>query len=339
MSQLYPPPGWFTNVPTDRPLRIVFMGTPDFAVPTLQALLQSEHEVISVFTQPDRRQGRGKKMKPPPVKVAALEAGLTVHQPEKLATKEWFIQLNEDKPDLAVVVAYGKILRPRFLCVPPLGCINCHASLLPYYRGAAPIYWAIANGEERSGVSTMWMNAGMDTGPELLRGELPIGPNETVGSLHDRLSALSANLLMDTVSQLVSGTLQVSPQQEEDATHAPMLSQHDNWIDFARPASQVHNHIRAMDPFPGARVQIDGNDTLKLFASRLYPDKQGEAGTIIEWTEDAMIVACEEGAVGLLEIQIAGRKRMSVKQFLAGRSFPLGTRLTIPDPQPTDASK
>lgn len=331
MNRVYEAPGWYSDVPQDRPLRIVFMGTPAFAVPTLEALIAGPHDVVSVYTQPDRRQGRGRKLKAPPVKEVALAAGIPVRQPEKLATKEWFVQFNEDQPDLAVVVAYGKILRPRFLCVPPLGCINCHASLLPYYRGAAPIYWSIANGESETGMTTMWMNAGMDTGPELLRQSIPIGADENVGSVHDRLSNLGADLLVQTVDQLVAGTLQVTPQEHELATHAPMLSKHDNWVDFDRPSSTVHNHVRAMDPFPGGRVLLDNQQTLKLFGSHEEPEIQGEAGTLLDWTSDAMIVGCKTGAVAFKEIQLSGKKRMTVKQFLAGRVFPKGTRLTLPE--------
>lgn len=335
MQELPPYGDWNIDIPTERPLRVVFMGTPAFAVPTLKALLESRHEVLSVFTQPDRKQGRGKKLKPPPVKEAALEAGLPVFQPEKLATKEWLLTFADQAPDVAVVVAYGKILRPRFLCVPPLGCINCHASLLPAYRGAAPIYWAIANGEPASGVSTMLMNAGMDTGPELMRRELAIAPNETAGSLHDRLSALSASLLIETLDQLQAEALTITPQPEEGITYAPMISKNDNWVDFDRPSIEVHNHIRANDPFPGARSQLGEDQTLKLFASQDAPDRQGQPGEILEWTDEAVYIGCQTGAVAIGELQLSGRKRMSVKQFIAGRSFPEGTILTRPQPSET----
>lgn len=324
-------PGWSEEVPTDRPLRIVFMGTPDFAVPTLQALLDGPHEVVSVYTQPDRPKGRGRKLQPPPVKTLALSAGLPVFQPDKMTSPEAYERFKEDDPDLAVVVAYGKILRPRILAVPRLGCINCHASLLPYYRGAAPIYWAIHNGEPETGVCTMWMNAGMDTGPELQRGSIDIGADETVGSVHDRLSALSASLLTETVDSLLKGDLLIQPQKEEEATYAPMLSKTENWINFDQSGEQVHNKIRALDPFPGARCLLPDDTQMKLFGSSYRPDVAGEPGTLVEVNDDHIVVACQSGGVALSEIQMPGRKRMSVDSYLAGQSFPEDFRLRTPE--------
>lgn len=331
LSKLHLFPGWSEEVPKDRPLRIVFMGTPDFAVPTLQALLDGPHEVVSVYTQPDRPKGRGRKLKPPPVKVLALEAGIPVFQPEKMTSPEAYDRFKSDDPDLAVVIAYGKILRPRILAIPRLGCINCHASLLPYYRGAAPIYWAVHNGEAETGVCTMMMNAGMDTGPELLRGSIDIGPNETVGSVHDRLSALSASLLTDTVDALLEGTLELHPQEESLATYASMLSKNENWINFALPSEQVHNKIRALDPFPGARCLLPNDTQMKLFASSNRPDVSGEPGSLVEVTQDSVVIACETGGIALREIQMPGKKRMAVSSYLAGQTFPSDLKLRTPE--------
>lgn len=321
------PHPWKTAVPRDRPLRIVFMGTPDFAVPTYKALSQSPHEIVRVYTQTDKPQGRGQKMQPPPIKTLALEAGIPVSQPEKMTSPEAYAQLQADQPDLAVVIAYGKILRPRILATPTLGCINCHASLLPAYRGAAPIYWAVRNGETHTGITTMLMDEGMDTGPMLLQAKLAIDPLETVGSVHNRLAELSASLLLDTIDALLAGTLVPTPQDHSKATVAPMLSNHENWIDFSQPYLEVHNKIRALDPFPGARCLYADRQSIKLFGSHPRPDLQGNPGTVVATTHDALLIACATGGVAVHEVQVAGRKRMPVQAFLTGHSFPPSTQL------------
>lgn len=330
LTQQNPATQWGQDIPRDRPLRIVFMGTPDFAVPSLQALIDSPHEILRVITQPDRGRGRGRKVKPTPVKAVALEAGLPVFQPQKMTSPEALEALKSDAPDLAVVIAYGKILRPRILAVPPLGCINCHASLLPSYRGAAPIYWAVRNGEAETGVTTMLMDDGMDTGPELLKRSISIAPDETVGSIHDRLAALSASLLMETLSKLLDGDLAITTQQHENATYAPMLSKEENWIDFNNPCLDVHNKIRALDPFPGARCLLPSQQQLKLFGSSLAPEASGEPGEVVEASGSTVTIACAEGGVTLSELQAPGRKRMPTQAFLAGQEFPVGTRLSTP---------
>ncbi len=312
------------------------MGTPDFAVPTLQALLDGPHKVLRVITQPDRGRGRGRKVKPTPVKALALEAGIPVFQPQKMTSPEAFETMESDAPDLAVVIAYGKILRPRILAIPRLGCINCHASLLPSYRGAAPIYWAVRNGETEAGVTTMLMNAGMDTGPELLKQAIAIGPNETGGSVHDRLAALSASLLTETIEALLADSLEITPQDETNATYAPMLSKEENWIDFRQSCQDVHNKIRALDPFPGARCLLPNGQQLKLFGSTVQPGASGKPGEVVEVTTDSVTIACLEGGITLSEMQAPGRKRMPTRSFLAGQEFPVQTQLETPDLTPKE---
>jgi methionyl-tRNA formyltransferase len=301
------------------------MGTPEFAVPCLQSLLLGPHEVVAVYTQQDRPQGRGLRLQPPPVKRVAEEAGIAVYQPDKMTSEEARERLCADRPDLVVVTAYGKILRPHILMIPPLGCINCHASLLPAYRGSAPIYWALARGERQTGVTTMLMNSGMDTGPMLKHRAIEIGPDETVGSLHDRLAQLSAELLDETIAEMVAGSLSIEPQDEQYATYAPMLTSDDNWIDLARPCREVHNHIRALDPFPGARIMGQDGTQLKLFGSSLRPDLCGTSGEVLSIEGETVTIACASGAVAIREIQAPGRKRMSVSAFLKGNEIPLHT--------------
>lgn len=326
-------------VPQDRPLRIVFMGTPEFAVPTLRALIDGPHDVIAVYTQPDRPRGRGRKVIPSPIKAVALEHEIPVFQPERMTSKEAVQQFRSENCDLAVVVAYGKILRQRVLDVPPLGCINGHASLLPYYRGAAPIFWAMANGETESGITTMQMDAGMDTGPMLVRKSISIGPNEDVGSFHDRLSALSAECMTETLERLVAGTLTQTEQEHDLATHARMIEKKDHWVNLEGSAQDAHNWIRASDPFPGSRVGLPNGKIMKLFGSRgIREDLQGTPGELVEVAADSICIACGEGAVELSEIQMPGKKRVSVKQYLAGNKFELGTVFTG-NPKPQTDSK
>jgi methionyl-tRNA formyltransferase len=318
-------------VPQGRPLHIVFMGTPEFAVPTLQALLDSPHQVVAVYTQPDRPQGRGKKWTPPPVKVLAEQAGLPIFQPEKFATQDAYERFQSDAPDLAVVVAYGKILRARFLAIPPLGCINCHASLLPDYRGAAPIQWAIARGETHSGITTMLLDEGMDTGPMLRWNSIPITPEETGGTLHDRLSLLSATTLMQTLDDLLQGRLTLTPQDHSRATHAPMIHKEDLWIDFHRPAAHVANWIRALDPALGARCLAPDGEAWKLFSPvALDLEHTATPGTLLQTDKDALWLACGEGAIRIQEIQKPGKRRMTVQELLAGTHLPDGWRFSQP---------
>ncbi len=325
--------GWGWEVPKDRPLNIVFMGTPDFAVPTLRALADSPHRVVAVYTQPDRPKGRGRKLHPPPVKVFAQERGIPVYQPEKMTSQEAYERLLSDAPDLVVVVAYGKILRPKILRIPPLGCINCHASLLPKYRGAAPIFWTLYNGETETGITTMWMNAGMDTGPILLQEKISIGKNETFGQLHDRLAQLSAELLMKTLDELIAGTLEVHPQDDSRANLAPMLKPQNFILHFNRAAVEVHNHIRALDPLPGAKSALPDGRLVKLFASSVEREtgRFAPPGTVLSADRKGLVIACSVGSVRVGEIQPAGKKRMPVASFLAGNPLSVGAKLKEPE--------
>ncbi len=316
--------------PKDRPLRIVFMGTPDFAVPTLKALLEGPHEVVGVYTQPDRPQGRGRKLTPPPIKRVALDAGIPVFQPEKMSSREGLDRLTTDAPDLVIVVAYGKILGPRILAVPPLGSINCHASLLPAYRGAHPIFWALANGEKETGITTMLMDRGLDTGDMLVKKTLSIAPNETFDSLHDRLSSLSAEALLETLALMEKGRLMRTPQDHEAATYAPMLEREQRWIDFTRSAQDVHNWIRALDPKPGAQAQLPDGKTLKLFSSVEILDYEEAAGKILAANSEGLFIACGQGAIRVQELQFPNKRRMTIEQYLAGHSSLEGLTLSSP---------
>lgn len=311
-------------------LRVVFMGTPDFAVPTLRALHQ-RHHVLIVVTQPDRPRGRGKVLAPPPVKAAALELGLEVLQPEKLRRRVVREQLTALQADYFVVAAYGMILSPKMLAVPRSGCINVHASLLPRYRGAAPIHWAIVRGERRSGVSIMKMDAGMDTGPTLLTRGIDLDPGETAGSLHDRLAPLGAELLLEALDGLDAGQITPRPQPEQGATLAPMLSKRDGEIDWRRPAGEVDCWIRGMDPWPGAFTRLGGN-RIKLFDSVRTSDPGGRPGEVLDADHRGLLLACGEGAVRVSNLQVSGGRRMSAAAFLAGRPMAPGTILGE-DPQ------
>ena len=310
---------------TNNKLKIVYWGSPDFAVPCLQAL-HGRHDLLAVVTQPDRPRGRGRSLAPPAVKVAAEELGIPVLQPEKIRRRSFRVQLTELGADLFVVAAYGKILRPKMLAVPPMGCVNVHASLLPRYRGSAPIQWSVIHGERRSGVTIMLMDAGMDTGPMLLSGALDLSPDETAGTLHDRLAELGPDLLLEALEGLAAGTLEPRTQDHELATEAPMLTKEHGRVDFSRPAREVDCHVRGMDPWPGAYTSLDGK-ALKVFASRAAPAQGGAPGEVLSVDDRGLLVACGEGAVWLRELQRAGRKRMEATALVAGYPVARGTIL------------
>jgi len=300
-------------------VRIIFMGTPDFAVPSLQALLDGGHEVCAVFTQPDKPKGRGHKLMPSPVKALALEYGLPIFQPSTLRKEDVQREIAALDADLAVVVAYGKILPQAVLDMPRLGCINVHGSLLPRYRGAAPIQWAVLNGEEVTGVTTMFMAAGVDTGDILLRRETPVGPEETAGELFDRLKDIGAELLMETIGELEKGSLHPIPQNDAEATLAPMLTKEMSVVDWSRPAPEVHDWIRGLNPWPGAVVTLEGR-RLKLLASQVVEGSgtPGEARCV----DGELLICCGTGAVRITQLQSPEGKRMSGKNYLLGH--PLG---------------
>lgn len=306
-------------------LRIVFMGTPDFAVPSLLALVDAGYQVVGVVTQPDRPRGRKQVLTPPPVKVVAQEKGLPVFQPESIKDPAFLPLLRELQPDVVVVAAYGQILPADVLNLPPLGCVNVHASLLPRYRGAAPIHRAIINGEEETGITIMLMDTGMDTGPILNQASLAIGPDENVGSLHDRLARLGAELLLATLPLLARKEIVPRPQEEELATYAPPLRAEDEIIDWRRAAREVHNHVRGMDPWPGARTYL-GEKVLKIWRGQPLPEETSlPPGTVVEVDpRRGFTVATGRGVYLVLEVQPAGGKRMTAAEFVRGGQIKSG---------------
>ena len=300
------------------------MGTPDFSVPTLQALHESGHRILSVVTQPDRPKGRGRKLTPPPVKEAALELGLPVLQPETVKTDDFHRRMTDLAPDLFVVVAFGQILPQSLLDIPTLGAINVHASLLPRHRGAAPIQWAIIKGDSETGVTTMLMDKGMDTGDILLMERTPIAADETAATLHDRLSRMGARLLVTTLEKLQQGTLERTPQDAAKASYAPMLKKEDGEIDWSQPAEEIERRIRGMSPWPGAYTFSDDR-RLKIFkASVLERDISVAPGTILECFPGEMRVATGKWALAIQEIQGASGKRLPIDDFLCGCELPDG---------------
>lgn len=308
-------------------MRIVFMGTPDFAAASLQALLSAGHTVVGAFTQPDKPKGRGNKLQAPPVKELALSAGIPVYQPASLRTGEALAILRDLAPELIAVVAYGKLLPKDVLTLPPRGCVNVHGSLLPAYRGAAPIQRSVLEGETRTGVTTMFMDEGLDTGDILLTAETPIGPDETASELYDRLAALGADLLVQTIEALEQGT--VIPQKQDDslATHAPMLTKVLSPIDFTKPAALVHNQIRGLSEWPCATCFLKGK-RMKVLGSHLVDEKTTALpGTLL--SERDFLVACGENTViQFTLVQPDGGKRMPGSAFLRGQRAAVGDRLS-----------
>lgn len=306
-------------------MKIVFMGTPDFSVPCLQALIDSPHEVAAVFTQPDRPKGRGYKMIPPPVKKLAEEKGIKVYQPQSLRKGEEAENsiklLKELSPDLIIVVAYGQILPKEVLELPRLGCINIHASLLPEYRGAAPIQRCILEGKTKTGVTSMMMEEGLDTGDMLIAAETDIDENETASQLHDRLSEMGAKVLIETVEAAEKGTLLPKKQDDSLSTYAKMITKDMSALDFNAPAQQIHNTIRGITGF----TMLEGK-RLKVYRSRMGESTQAQAGTVTD--ADNFTVACGDGkTVTFLEVQYEGGKKMMTDSFLRGRKLTVGQKL------------
>ena len=301
-------------------MRIVFMGTPDFAVPTLEKLLESGEEVVGVFTQPDKPKGRGHHLQPPPVKETALKYGLPVFQPASLRTEEAFETIRMLSPELIVVVAYGKILPKAILDFPEHGCINVHGSLLPKYRGAAPIQWTVLNGDKVGGVTTMYMAEGLDTGDMLLKAETPVGENETAAELYDRLSFVGADLLIDTLDVLKKGSLSPEPQKEELASHAPMLTKEMGDLDFNLPADELHHLICGLSDWPCAFTELQGK-RLKIYRSAVC-DRSGTPGKILD--SKRFIVGCGTGSLEFTEVQYEGSKRIPGDAFMRGRRLTEG---------------
>jgi methionyl-tRNA formyltransferase len=305
--------------------RTIFMGTPDFACPTLQKLIERGDNLVAVVTQPDRPKGRGQHLMPPPVKELALRNAIPVYQPTKVRDPAFVEIIRELKPDVIVVVAFGQILPKTLLDIPPYGCINVHASLLPRYRGAAPLNWCIINGESETGVTTMLMDVGLDTGPMLLTQKTELDANEDITSLHDRMSVMGAELLTETLDRLAAG--EVVPQQQNDAEtcYAAMLRKEDGLIDWERSAASIHNQVRGMSVWPGAFSCI-GEQTLKIYRTRIA-DGSGQPGVVLKSSKGQLEVACLSGSLLIDELQLSGKKRLDIGSFLAGFPIPEGTQL------------
>lgn len=307
-------------------LRVVFMGTPEFACPTLQKLVDRGEQVLAVVTQPDRPKGRGQKLLPPPVKELAEKHGIPVLQPHRVRIPEFIDILKEMNPEVIVVVAFGQILPKPLLDIPELGCINVHASLLPRYRGAAPLNWCIINGETETGVTTMLMDEGLDTGAMLLKKTTAIGPEEDTLSLHDRLSLLGAEALSETLDQLANGVLKPEPQDSSLSCYAPILKKEHGIIDWNRTPQTVKNMVRGMLPWPGAYTWLDGR-MVKIYRVRVKEDECAAAapGTVLAAGKEGIEVACSGGSLIIDELQLEGKKRLSSGDFLAGCKIVPGT--------------
>jgi methionyl-tRNA formyltransferase len=297
-------------------MRLVFLGTPAFAVATLERMAEAGHEILLVVTQPDRPRGRGQKLAASPVKEAAMRLGLPVFQPERVRQSEAIARLRELTAEAMVVVGYGQIIPQPIIDLAPLGIINVHASLLPKYRGAAPVQWAIVNGETSTGVTTMRIDAGLDTGDMLLKSRAEIEPEETAIELGSRLAIIGADLLVQTLEHLVRGDLIPEKQNSAEASYAPLLKKKDGLIDWRRPAGAIHNRVRGLQPWPGAYTCLRGQ-TLHIWKSRLAGDSNGACGRVL--TLKPLVVRCGQGALELLEVQLEGRKRVSAADFINGR--------------------
>ena len=302
-------------------MRVVYMGTPDFAVKPLEALISNNYEVVGVFTQPDKPVGRKAVLTPPPVKVVAENNNIPVFQPDSLKNGEGVRILETLKPDVVIVVAYGKILPKDFLAFAKYGCINIHGSILPEYRGAAPIQWSVLDGKEFAGVTSMQMNEGLDTGDILLVEKIKIQENETSGDLYERLTVLGADVLLKTLNAIKNNSLNPQKQDDSKSSYAKMLDKSLSKIDWNLSAQEVHNKIRGLDPWPVALTRFDGKN-LKLFRSRLLNEEYNKsAGTVIK-SKDGIVVVCgDKKAVLITEVQLEGKKRMSASDFSRGANL------------------
>ena len=308
-------------------MKIVFMGTPDFAVPALEALVKGGHQVIAAVTQPDKPKGRGKGMAMPPVKEKAMEFAIPVYQPAKVREEGFFRQMRELSPEVIVVAAFGQILPKAILDLPQYGCINIHASLLPKYRGAAPIQWAIINGEKETGVTTMMMDAGLDTGDMLEKTVVPIEEEETAQSLSDKLSAAGGSLILSTLKKVEEGTLTRTPQRDEESCYAKILQKTLGRIDWNREAKLIERLIRGLNPWPSAYTTLNGK-SLKLWkAKALLEEYPGEAGQVVKAVGNELLIKTGKGTLKAEALQLEGKKRMGADAFLRGCPIEEGTRL------------
>ncbi len=309
-------------------MKLVFFGTPEFAVLPLQTLLSSNHEILAVVTQPDRQSGRGRHMKPSPVKLEAQKADIRILQPQSVKDENFISELKSFNPSAIVLVAYGQILPAAIIDLPKRGCINIHASLLPAYRGAAPVNWAIINGEKKTGITIMLMDEGMDTGPVLLQGEIEIRESDTTGTLYLKLSEIGADLLISLLNDLEGGN--VTPHaQTGEVSYAPVLKKTDGLLNWSRSAKDICNFIRGMNPWPGAYSYIEG-ERIKLLSAR-PTDDNGPEGVIKKISKNELIVSAGNGAVSILELQPSGKPAMPIRAFLQGRKLKEGRRFEIND--------
>lgn len=312
-------------------MKVVFMGSPEFAVPSLRALIENGYSLSAVVSQPDKPRARGKKIIPTPVKQVAVANGIRVLQPQKLSSEDFVEQLKKIQPDVIVVVAFGKILTKDILDLPPLGCINVHASLLPKYRGAAPIHRSVINGEKITGVTTMFMDQGLDTGDMLLKESLIINENDTAGDLHDRLAQIGSSLLIKTLHLSKIGKIKRIPQNDKDATYAPPLTKEEQIIDWNEPSYKIRNLVRGLNPWPGARTYINQN-MLKIWQCSFYIDNDMEKeyghitpGTVLRIERNnGIVIKTGKGLLLLTELQLQDRKKMKAAEFLRGCSLSKG---------------
>lgn len=303
-------------------MKIVFMGTPDFSVNALENIVKAGHDVVGVITQPDKPKGRGGKMQYTPVKEKALELGLDVYQPQRVKEPEFIEKLKEMNPDAIVVIAFGQILPKEILDMPKYGCINVHASLLPKYRGAAPIQWAVIDGEKETGVTTMYMNEGLDTGDIIDKVVVPIDKKETGGSLFDKLAIEGGKLILKTLIELENGTAVRIPQDDSKSNYAGMINKQLGKIDFNKSANEIERLIRGLNPWPSAYTKMDGK-TLKIWDADVDDSENDSApGTINEVGKDFIRVATGKGSLKILELQLEGKKRMKTRDFLNGAKIP-----------------
>lgn len=306
-------------------MKVIFMGTPDFAVATLEEIIGAGHEVTLVVTQPDKPKGRGKEVQFPPVKETALAHGIEVYQPVRIREPECVSYLKKYQPDIIIVAAFGQILPKEILEMPRYGCVNVHASLLPKYRGAAPIQWAVINGDKVSGVTTMRMDVGLDTGDMIERTELELAPDETGGSLFDRLAEAGAKLCVSTMAKIEAGTASYTKQEEAEATYTRMISKKMGKINWKAPAVEIERLIRGLNPWPSAYTFLNGR-SLKIWKAAVLSGGNPEsAGCIVDAAEDRFYIQTGDGILALKEVQLEGKKRMKTEDFLRGHAIPAGT--------------
>lgn len=308
-------------------MKLIFMGTPDFAATALKALIEDGHEIALVVTQPDKPKGRGHKMMPPPVKVVAENYGLPVYQPQSMKTDDAYNYLINFKAELFVVAAYGQILPQRVLDIPKFGCVNIHASILPKYRGAAPIQWSIINGETKTGVTTMQMNAGLDTGDMLVKKYVDISLTETFETLHDKLACAGVDAIRETIIQIESGTL--TPEKQDDAIscYAPMIDKTTGILDFSKDAQALYNLIRGLNPYPYASTTYCGTRFKVICAQPSAEQKEGLPGEILSVSKDGVLVKCGSGSLLITDVQFEGKKKMPVSEYIKGNKLDIGVIL------------